>query len=247
MAGNGMSVGTPVLLETSGSGTDALTYSTGALAAVPVEEFLLLFVSNGHATAGNNLAPTPMTPGLTWTQFITQVNTANGIRGTWFWAKTETALSSGWGVTMAFTIAQSSCQWHVCRVPGVDIGSPILQFGALQSSVLDDPVITLDALGTGNASMGAIVLNATVPVAVGTGQTHLSDSPGHTAPACMSSLEYNLYTGWSEVGWTTTLNYEKVLFAIELKAEPAVVRGPIRLENGNKFHLETDIPLLIDS
>lgn len=236
-----MTINPPTVLAVNGSGTDTTSYTIPSL-TVQANALVLLFVTNG-ATAGATFEPTISgTLGLSWTGFNSGTNASDNLRGSFFWAKTGETSATG-TITITFSGTQSSCQWHVIEITRADLSDPIVTANQLASITPDDPAVSMPTPAVGSASFGAIVKNNSVAFTPGAGFTTLSDSPSASSPTISSSVEYKI-DGSTNVGWITTANIEKVLFAVEVRASSEAAY--MLLENGNKFLMESGISVLVE-
>ena len=213
-----MAVSTPTSLLVNGSGTDTTAYTTASISP-SANALLLLFVSCGHATASTSPSSFTGTLGLTWTSIVTNTQAGDDtLRGHWYWAVTTGSPPTG-TITINFGSTHSSCQWHITQILGADLTTPIVQFDTGNATSTDNPGVTLSAIGTGNATLGACVWNTTTGVPAGSAYTSLSDSPSATSPTILSTVEYKV-AGQTLVDWTLTSNVVKCYFGIEVADDP---------------------------
>lgn len=234
-------IGTPTSLLSNGSSTDATSYTTASVSPSPFA-LLLLFVSNGHTTAGSTLAPSSITgtfgSTVTWTQIITDTESAGFIRGTWFWAKTDGSPATG-TLIINFASTQTQCQWHLVSVLKADLSSPIVQSKSQQFTSTTNPSMTLNSgISTDNATFEARILNSTTAMTPGTGYTLLGSEQGTTSPTIRSSVAYDV-TGTTTANWTTTSTANKTLFAIEVADAPTQTALPTAIASGGAMGTPT--------
>lgn len=233
------------LFSAFNSGTDATSYTIAASFTPPANSQFTIFIANGAGTAGNNVDPTiGGTLGLTWTKEGSQANNTNNVKGTYWSAKTGSSPPTG-TIVANYSTTQSWCQ-AIGEVWGSsDSTDHVVQVVSAQTTTPDNPGVTLAALQSGSATAGYHNWNSTSAMAVGSGMTAGQTTGSSTSPTGISSSEYDISSPSTTVGWTTTLNLEKLYFGVEIRnaasnVAPTADAGPDQtdLEPGATVQLD---------
>lgn len=212
-----MGIGTPSVLTNGSSGTDATAYTTASISPAG-DSRIFLFVSNGHATAGQAVQPTlGGTLGVTWALVGSQVSSANTIRGTLWVATIPPGSSLSGTIAINFSTAQSNCEWTVAQIANA---GAVQQFKTLQTSGTN-PSLTLDAaLQSGSLVLGYVVRNLSTAFTQGANFTLLASTTSQTAPVCAHDVEYDPPAATTTVNWVTASATVKALFGAEILFAP---------------------------
>lgn len=216
-----MSISTPVVLTSGGSGTDGTVYTSASISP-GANKLLLLFVSNASLTNADD-AVIGGTLGLTWTKIVDQPNTVSSpdtLRGGIYRAVTGGTPPTG-NVSMTFNNTQSNAQWHIWEITGADLSNPVVQSGSQPFQATTNPSFNLPSAPLSTSLVcGMGCRNNTTAWTAGANYTLLSSVAGSASPTMGSDCEYDLGSPIQAVRFTTTQTAQKMLLGVEIREAP---------------------------
>jgi hypothetical protein len=205
---------------------DRTTYTIASSFTPTANRAIFVYIANGHGTAGSNAKPTiggTLGTTLTWTEEATVVNEGNNERGTLYSAQTGASPATG-TITAIFSTAQSWCQAIGEYWAGADLSDPVVQVDTGATTNPDNPSLVLGALQSGAATAGYATWNSTTMMAAGSGMTAGQTTANSSSPTGISGSEYDVSSPSTTVGWTTTLNLQKLYIAVEVREAASTTR-----------------------
>lgn len=212
-----MVIQTPVLLTSSGTGTDGSVFTTASVSPAG-DTVLVLFVDAASVAANDNVIPTISgSLGLSWTQRVSEVNySTTFLRGTIFTATVPSGGDNG-SITITFSEDQSSCHWHLIQIAGASLTDPVVQAESAIFNTTVNPAFDLtNPPATDSLVIGGVIRNGTTGYTAGPGHTIISSQAGNSGPAIGSDLSYDMPPALQSVGFTTGSGAQKTLFGLEI-------------------------------